>query len=71
MPAAFLAHLIFQMHGGHAGADHGFDGAGDVEGAAPACVDVDQKRRLGGPSDAAGIFKHIVQGRHAKVGQAV
>ena len=42
--AAFLRHLVFEMHGGHAGFFHGFDGAGDIECAAPTGVDIDQKR---------------------------
>ena len=43
--AALGADLVFDVHGGGAGLDHRADGAGDVEGAAPAGVDVDEQRQ--------------------------
>ena len=44
MTAAFLRHLVLNMHGRCAGFDHGLDGPGDTQCAAPAGVDVDQHR---------------------------
>ena len=43
--AALGAYLVFDMNGGGAGLDHRADGARDVEGAAPAGVDIDEQRQ--------------------------
>ena len=53
--AAFLRHLVFEVYGGYAGFFHGFDGAGDIECAAPAGVDIDQKRGVDIIGDALRI----------------
>ena len=45
-------------------------GAGDVEGAAPAGVDVDQQRQLGDVGDAPHVLEHVVEAGHAQVRQA-
>ena len=43
--AALGAHLVLDVHRRGAGLDQRLDGAGDVEGAAAAGVDVDQQRQ--------------------------
>ena len=70
MAAALGADLVFDVHGGRAGIDHGADGAGDVEGAAPAGVDVDEQRERGGGGDAADVGEDVFHGADAEVGQA-
>ena len=69
MAAALGAHLVFNVHGGRAGLDHGADGARDVEGAAPAGVDVDEQRQRGGVGDAADVGQHVFHGADAEVGK--
>ena len=68
--AAFAAYLVFDVHGGSPGALHGADGAGDVEGASPAGVDIDQQRQVGDLGDAAHVDQHIFHGADAEVGHA-
>ena len=58
------------MHGGRAGLDHGANGAGDVEGAAPAGVDVDEQGEGRGIGDAADVDQHVFHGADAEVGNA-
>ncbi|MNP29877.1 hypothetical protein D3C76_1229240 [compost metagenome] len=70
MAAAFLGHLILHMDGGHPAALEGANGAGDVEGAAPAGVDVHQERHLGRGGDALCVDQHVVHGGHAEIRQA-
>jgi hypothetical protein len=53
------------VHGGRACIDHRADGAGDVEGAAPAGIDVDQQRQRRRSGDAAHVGKHIFHGADA------
>ena len=45
MTAALLHHLVLDMHAGDVGANHFAHAARDIEGAAPADVDVDQQRQ--------------------------
>ena len=47
MAAALGAHLVFDVHRSRAGLDHLADGARNVEGPAPAGVDIDQQRQRG------------------------
>ncbi len=70
MAAALGAHLVFDVHGGCAGLDHLADGARDVEGAAPAGVDVDEQRQGAGVGDAADVGEHVFHGADAEVGKA-
>ncbi|MCY1450440.1 hypothetical protein D9M71_672450 [compost metagenome] len=70
MATALGADLVLDVHGSHAGLLERADGAGDVEGAAPAGVDVDQQRQGGGVGDAAGIDQHVFHGADAEVRNA-
>ena len=71
MPAALGGDLIFHVNGSGPGADHLADAPGDVEGAAPAGVDVHQQGQFRRGGDAAHVGKHVVQGRHAQIRQSV
>ena len=64
------AYLVFDMHRSGSGALHGADGAGDVEGASPAGVDVDQQRQVGDLGDAADVDQHIFHGADTEIGHA-
>ena len=68
MTAAFLLYLVLQMNGGGAGLVHVADGTGDVEGAAPTGVDVDQHRQIGDVGDAAQIGEHIFHSCDTEIG---
>ena len=70
MAAALGADLVFDMYGGCAGVDHGADGAGDIEGAAPAGVDVDEERKGRGGCDAADVGEDVFHSADAEVGEA-
>ncbi|MNS61160.1 hypothetical protein D3C72_941790 [compost metagenome] len=65
--ATFLGDLILHVNGSDPAALEGTDGAGYVEGAAPAGVDVHQQWHLGGGGDALGIDEHVVHGGHAQI----
>ena len=68
--AALGAHLVLNVHGCRAGLDHLADGARNVEGSAPAGVDIDQQRQRGGVGDAPDIGQHIFHGADAEVRNA-
>jgi hypothetical protein len=70
MPAALLADLVLHVHRGHADALEVADGAADVEGPAPAGVDVHQQGHARGIDDAARVGEHVLHGADAKVGHA-
>ena len=46
-----------------------FDRARDVEGAAPAGIDVDQQRQVAHVGDAADVGEHVVERADAEIGQ--
>jgi len=71
MAAPFGGDLVFEVHGRDAGAGELANGAGDVEGVAPARIDVDQQRQVDPRGDAAGVAENILQVRHAEVRQAM
>ena len=56
MPAAFLHHLVFDVESGRTGLRDLARGARDVEGAAPAGVDVHQQRQVARGGDAARVL---------------
>ncbi len=68
--AAFAAYLVFHVHGSGPFALHGADGAGNVEGASPAGIDVDQQWQARDLGNAAHIDQHIFHGADAEVGHA-
>ncbi len=70
MTAALGAHLVLDVHGGSSGALHGANGAGDIEGASPPRVDVDQQRQRGDFGDTANIDQHIFHAADPKIGHA-
>ena len=70
MSAAFLANLIFHMHGSNAGADTGFDRARNIECTAPAGVDIDQQRHIGSFNDTARIDQNIFHRADAEIRHA-
>ena len=69
--AALGRDLVLDVHAGRAGALEQLDRARDVEGAAPAGVDVDQQRHVGGVGDPAHVLEDVVHRGHAQIGQAV
>jgi len=70
MPAALLHHLVFDMKSRRTGLRDLARGARDVEGAAPAGVDVHQQRQVTRCSDAACILAYVMQRRDAEIGNA-
>ena len=69
--AALGLDLVLDVHAGGAGADHLLHGAGDVEGAAPAGVGVDEQRQLGDVGDAPHVLEDVVEAGQAQVRQSV
>jgi hypothetical protein len=65
--AAFLHHLVFDVHAGDVGADHFPDAARDVECTAPADIDIDQQRQIAGVGNATRILEHVGQGADAEI----
>ncbi len=70
MPAALLHHLVFDVETGRTGLRDLARGARDVEGAAPAGVDVHQQRQVARGGDAARVLAYVMQGRDAEIGYA-
>ena len=70
MAATLLHHLVFDVETGSAGLRHLACGAGDVECAAPAGVDVNQQRQVAGGCDAARVFTDVMQCSDAEIGNA-
>ena len=68
--AAFLRHLVFDVHGGHTGALKVADAAGNVKGAAPTHIDVYQQRGVYIIGNAACINQHVFHGGDAQIGNA-
>ena len=68
--AALRLHLVLEMAAGRAGADQVRNGAGDVEGRAPAGVGVHQQRQVAGRGDAPDVLADVVQAGDAEVRQA-
>ena len=68
--AAFLHYLVFDVEPGSAGLGDFARGAGNVESAAPAGVDVHQQRQIAGAGDAARVFAHVMQRGDAEIGNA-
>jgi len=58
------------MDGGGPRRDHLLYGPGDVKGASPARIDIDQERQGGRRSDSAQVGEYLLQGRHAEIRQA-
>ncbi len=69
-PQRLAAYLVFHVHGRGSGALHGADGAGDIEGASPPGVDIDQQRQGGDVGNAANVDQHIFHGADAEIGHA-
>ena len=70
MPATLLLRLVFDVHRGRAELDERLHGARDVEGAAPAGIDVDQQRHAADVGDAADVGEHVIERADAEIGQA-
>ncbi len=68
--AALGADLVFHVDGGRPGLADGADGAGDVERATPAGVDVDEQGEGAGFGDATDVDEDVVHGADAEVRDA-
>jgi hypothetical protein len=68
--AALGLHLVLDVQACGAGLGEGSHRAGNVEGAAPAGVDVDHQRNLHGIGDAACVDQHVFHGADAQVRNA-
>lgn len=71
MTTALLGNLVLNVDSRSTGTFHFADGAGDVEGATPAGINIDQQRYVGSCGDTANVLDHVVQGGHAQIRQAV
>ena len=60
-PQRLADDLVLEVHAGGAGADQVARGAGDVEGAAPAGVGVDQQRQRARAADAPHVLADVVR----------
>ena len=71
MATTLLRNLIFDVHGSGACRNHLLDGAGDIERATPAGIDVDQQRSFNLVGDATHVGQHIIERGHAEIRQAI
>ena len=70
MATTLLLYLILNMHRRGTGFFQAFDRSGDVEGASPARIDIDQQGQGAGISDTAHVDENVIQRCDAKIGQA-
>ena len=70
MPAALGAHLVFHVDCGRTGFDHRANGPRNVEGAAPAGIDIDQERQAGSICNPADIDQNVFHRADAQIRHA-
>jgi hypothetical protein len=68
--AALGAHLVFNVHRRRAGLDHLPNGPRNVEGPAPAGIDIDQQRQAACVGNAPHVGQHVFHGADAQVRHA-
>ena len=71
MAAALLRDLILDVYPPGPCSDHRTDGPGDVEGATPTCIDVDEQRHIRRVGDAPNVVHDVVQRCHAQIRQTI
>jgi ABC-type lipoprotein export system ATPase subunit len=69
--AAFGRNLILEMHGRDSGPRKLTHRAGDVEGVAPAGIDIDEQRKVHPARDSAGVDQHVVEACHPEIREPV
>ena len=67
VPATFGAHLVFNMHCRDTCFDHRPNCSRNIEGAAPAGIDVHQQRKCSCVGNTPGIGQHVFHGADAQV----